>query len=95
MQTLLFREIELIEENEAQKSLAQVTVRLDCRSCTAKSVDCHRRCPQMTAVCSEKGKLVTGELLQKGKRARVHKDVNITFGKFMGLVGEKENGDEE
>ena len=67
-----------------------VTVRIDCRNCSVKSLGCHRKCLQMKVIVTDEGKAVTGELLKKGRRARVHKDVDVTFGKFMGLVGELE-----
>lgn len=76
------------KEDELKDST--LIVRIDCRNCTAKFDGCHRRCPQAAAVSTEAGKSVTGELLKRGRRARVHKDVNVTFGKFMSLVGELE-----
>ncbi len=95
----IFDDIELpeipgaINDNDEQKELSlvsTVTVKIDCKNCTAKGIGCHRTCPQMKATVTEEGKAVTGELLKKGNRARVHKDVNVTFGKFMGLLGELE-----
>ncbi len=95
----IFDDIELpeipgaINDNDEQKELSlvsTVTVKIDCRNCAAKGRNCHRRCPQMSAVSTADGKAVTGELLRKGRRARVHKDVNVTFGKFMGLLSELE-----
>lgn len=85
--TEVFKEIELIDVTLPEMEL---TVKIDCRNCTARSDVCHRTCPQMKAFCSEGGRAVTEELLNKCKRARVHKNVNVTFGKFMGLVGELE-----
>lgn len=64
-----------------------VTVRIDCRKCTVKSPGCHRKCLQMKVTVTDEGKAVTGELLKKGRRARVHKDVSVTFGQYMTLVG--------
>ncbi len=63
-----------------------LTVHIDCRNCSAKWIGCHRTCPQMKATVTEEGKAVTGELLKKGRRARVHKDVSVTFGQYMALV---------
>ena len=69
-----------------------VTVRIDCRSCTMKGPDCHRNCPQMTNIVTENGRKVTDELLQKGRRARKHKDISVSFCQFMAKVGEVECG---
>lgn len=69
-----------------------LTVRIDCRSCSAKCADCHRSCPQSRALESDGGRTVTRELIDKGRKARIHKDVNVTFGRFMTLVGEREAG---
>lgn len=68
---------------------ATVTVRIDCRKCAAKTDGCHKYCPQLKAVETEDGKSVTRELLSKGKRARLHRDVDVTFGKFKRLMEEK------
>lgn len=95
----IFDDIELpeipgaINDNDEQKELSlvsTVTVKIDCSTCMARNAGCHRTCPQMRATVTEEGKVVTGELLKKGRRAKVHKDVNVTFGKFMGLLGELE-----
>lgn len=90
MQTLLRYEVE-DEVNASEKSAeASVKIQIDCRGCDARREGCHRNCPQMKALETQEGIAVTGELLKKAKRARIHKTVNVTFGKFMNLVGERD-----
>ncbi|MBR3767558.1 MAG: hypothetical protein IKL10_04875 [Clostridia bacterium] len=77
-------------ENLQKLEDSTVTVRIDCRNCTAKRLNCHLKCPQVAAVQSDGGKEVTKELLQKGRRAYKHKDIDVSFTQYMTLIGEKE-----
>ena len=94
----IFEDIDLPEipgmenKEETPVNLAEctVTVRIDCRECPMKGTDCHKNCPKMTNIVTESGRAVTEELLQKSRRARIHKDVRVTFGQFMAQMGEKE-----
>lgn len=61
---------------------ATVTVRIDCRKCSAKQRGCHRQCVQMAAVKAEDGKKTVCELIQKGRRAYKNKNVDMSFGQF-------------
>ncbi len=94
----IFEDIDLPEipgmenKEETPVNLAEctVTVRIDCRECPMRGTDCHKSCPQVTNIVTENGRAVTEELLQKSKRARIHKDVNVSFGQFMTKVGDFE-----
>ena len=59
-----------------------VTVRIDCRKCSAKQKGCHRQCAQMAAVQTDDGRKTVCELIQKRRRAYKHKAVNMSFRQF-------------
>ncbi|MBR3975312.1 MAG: hypothetical protein IKJ88_05565 [Clostridia bacterium] len=67
-----------------------VTVRIDCRKCSAKQKGCHRQCVQMAAVKAEDGKKTVYELIQKRRRAYKHKNVDMSFRQFEKEVQKNE-----